>query len=122
MSSAVDLKTRFGGGGRNPSDIEMKAAICEVFHEDHPNLVEGDYAEHPNSWLSFGVQTGDKWIVHILDLYRGGRLIFSKYDDQDDAEPVFERTKQYVSEQEAWRLWRLLASGEIESLMREDWM
>lgn len=120
MNSAVDLNTRFGGGGRNPSDIEMTAAIREVFHEDHPSLGEGDYAEHPNSWLSFGVQTGDKWAVHVLDLYRGGRLAFSKYDDQDDAEPVFERSKQ-VSEQEALRLWRLLASGDTESLTREDW-
>jgi hypothetical protein len=120
MSNAVDLNTRFGGGGRNPSDNDMEAAIREVFHEDHPSLVEGHYAEHPNSWLSFGIQAGEKWTVYLLDLYRGGCLAFSKFEDQDDAEPVFERSK-HVTEQEALRLWRLLASGDIESLMREDW-
>ncbi len=70
MINAVDLTTRFGGGGRNPSDADMTEAIREVFHENHPSLVEGDYAEHPNSWLSFGAQVGDKWTIHSLDLYR----------------------------------------------------
>lgn len=99
----------------------MAVAIREVLHEDHPNLVEGDYAEHPNSWLSLGFQAGDKWTVHTLDLYRSGRMIFSTYDDQDDAEPVFERTRTDVTEHEALRLWSLLASGKIEALMREQW-
>ena len=121
MSSAVDLNTRYGGGGRNPSEKDMAEAIREVFHEDHPSLVEGDYAEHPSSWLSLGFQAGDKWTVHVLDLYRSGRLIFSKFDDQDDAEPAFERTMTGVAEPEALRLWSLLASGNIEALVREDW-
>src|SRR5687768_11525048 len=121
MSKAVNLNLRFGGGRRDPSEAEMRAAIREVFHEDQPTSSEGDYAEHPNSWLSYGVQNGDKWTVHTLDLYRKGRLVFSKYDDQDDAEPVFERTKANLTEQNALRLWRLLASGEIEALTKEDW-
>lgn len=121
MSSTVGLYTRFGGGGSNPSEREMRDAIREIFHEDHPSLVEGDYAEHPSSWLTFEVQNGDKWTVHTLDLYRNGSLIFSKYDDQDDATPQFERTKTNVSEQEALRLWLLLASGNFVALEGEHW-
>jgi hypothetical protein len=121
MSTAVDLITRFGGGGRNPSDTDLIAAIREVFHEDHPILVEGDYAEHPNSWLTYGFQDDDKWTVYVLDLYRKGQLVFSCYHDQDDVDPAFERTMACVTEHEALRLWRLLAAGKIELLTREPW-
>ena len=121
MSNAVDLNTRFGGGGRNPSDSELRAAIREVFHEDHPSLVEGHYAEHPNAWLTYGFQADDKWTVYVLDLYRNGQLVFSCFLDQDDLDPEFERTMDCVTEQEALRLWRLLAAGKIELLTREAW-
>jgi hypothetical protein len=121
MTSAVDLNTRFGGGDRNPSETQLKEAIREVFHEDHPDLIEGDYLEHPNAWLSYGSQSGDKWTVYTLDLYRNGSMMFSKLADQDDLEPEFERTKAHLTEDEALRLWRLLASGDLNALLKEDW-
>ena len=121
MNGNFNLEMRFGESHDNPTEEQMKQAIRELFHEDQLGLGEGDCAEHPNAWLTFGFQNGDKWSVVTLDLCRTGLMVFTRYEDQDDAEPLFTQTKRDISESDAFRLWQLLASGEIDSLKREQW-
>jgi len=86
------------------------------------NRVEGDYEEHPNTWLNYGYEDGNKWTVYTLDIYRGGIVIFSKRDNQDDLNPEFEKRMTGVSQESALELWKALASGNIETLMAEPWV
>ena len=118
----VDLITRFGGGTTDPSLDDLKAALRELYIEDHPSLVEGDYEEHPNAWLHYGYENGNKWTVYTLDIYRGGMVIFSKRYDQDDLAPEFEKRMTGVSQESALGLWKALASGNIDTLMAEPWL
>ena len=43
MLAEVDLITRFGGGTADPSLDDLKEALRELYIENHPSLVEGDY-------------------------------------------------------------------------------
>jgi len=118
----VDLITRFGGGTADPSLDDLKEALRELYIENHPSLVEGDYKEHPNAWLNYGYENGNKWTVYTLDIYRGGMVIFSKRYDQDDLAPEFEKRMTGVSQESALELWKALASGNIDTLMVEPWL
>jgi hypothetical protein len=117
----VSLTTRFGRGVRNPSDADLEAALTELYVENHPSLIAADYEEHPNAWLEYGYEDGDRWTVHTLDIYRTGVVIFSKLEDQDDDEAVFEKQMNGVDRHSASRLWRTLARGDIEELEKERW-
>ncbi|MEA2707515.1 MAG: hypothetical protein QOF78_116 [Phycisphaerales bacterium] len=116
----VTLIARFGDGTDDPSPADMERAIHEVFVETNPACSEADYAEHPNAWLNYGEPAGEGWSVTTLDLYRTGEMRFTRYADQDDAEPEFELTKQ-VGREEAVRLWLLLHAGNIAALRGESW-
>lgn len=122
IMAEVYLIRRFGGGTTNPSLDDLKEALRELYIENHPSLVEGDYEEHPNAWLNYGYENGNKWTVYTLDIYRGGTVIFSKRDDQDDLAPGFERRMIGVSQEGALELWKALASGNIDTLMAEPWL
>jgi hypothetical protein len=89
--SNVALTTRYGQGHEPPSDADLEAALREVYFENLSSLTEADYQEHPNAWLTYGEQTGQKWTTFTLDVYRSGTIIFSKMDDQDDDDPEFEK-------------------------------
>lgn len=100
----------------DPSPRDLEDAIREVFHESELGLQEGDYVEHPNAWLTYEFESGDNWVVYCLDLYRKGLIIYSKFEDQDDLSPAFERRCNCISEEDALRYWKCLASGKIEEL------
>jgi hypothetical protein len=76
-------------------------------------MTESDYAEHPNAWLRYGFDEGP---VLVIDVYRKGTVIFSKYADQDDVEPLTEYTMQNVERESLLSLWKWLANGEIEKI------
>src|SRR4051794_21232991 len=116
----VTLIARFGNGTDEPSPADLEGAIREVFEETNPACSEADYAEHPNAWLNYGEPAGEGWSVTTLDLYRSGEMRFTRYADQDDAEPEFELTKQ-VGLGEALRLWLLLRAGKLAELRGEPW-
>lgn len=59
--AAVTLIARFGNSFTDPSSDDLRQALRELYVEDHPSLVEGDYEEHPNTWLEYGYENGDKW-------------------------------------------------------------
>ena len=119
--ATVQLTSRFGAGTTDPSSGDLKQALRELYVEDHPSLVEGDYEEHPNAWLEYGYENGDKWTVYTVDVYRGGTVIFSRFDDQDDLDPEFEKRMTGVSQERALELWKALASGDIDSLLAKSW-
>jgi hypothetical protein len=119
--SSVTLTTRYGHSHKQPLDADLEAALKDVYVENHPSLTEADYEEHPNAWLIYGEQNGEKWTIHTLDVYRGGTVIYSKMDDQDDDDPEFEKEMNGVSLEHALGLWRLLAQGKTTVLVAEHW-
>ncbi len=121
MECTMTLNTRFGGGGSNPSWSDLQGALKEVFVEENPHCSEAEYREHPNAWLDYGFQNGDKWTVYTLDVYRTGEVRFTKWDDQDDDAPEFEMKMEAVGLEQASALWRLMADGKLDSLLEENW-
>ena len=115
------LTSRFGHGTSSPSEHDLIQALKELYVENHPSLVEADYEEHPNTWLTYGYENGEKWTVYTLDIYRDGTLAFSKMDDQDDDDPEFVKTMNNVKQERAFQLWKMLSNGNVDMLMKEEW-
>ena len=116
-----ELITRFSAGKTMPGDRDLVAAAHEVFVEDHPSLAEGDYAEHPNAWLSYGLANGDKWTTHTVYLSRDRTATYERFADQDDSEPEFTGSISELTEARAIRLWRLLAAKNLPELRAVTW-
>ena len=76
-------------------------------------MSESDYAEHPNAWLTRGSDDGP---MFVIDAYRTGDVILSKYADQDDAEPEQSVTIRSVSKEVVVELWASLSKGEFERI------
>ena len=114
--SSLRLQFRYGNQIESPSLADMRAAVAEVFRENHPDLTEADYAEHPNSWLEYGFQSGDDWTVIIVDVYRTGLTLYSHWADQDDDAPRAEHRLQNVTEDRALELFRILANHDLDNL------
>ena len=81
-------------------------------------MTEADYAEHPNAWLRYGFDEGP---TYVLDVYRGGSIIFTKYADQDYYDLLWEYRMDDLSREKALALWQLLAEGELDGLRAEGW-
>ncbi len=119
---SLDLTTRFGAGGSDPTLEDLENALDELFNEGSiPNVTEGDLAEHPNTWLEWGYQNGEKWTTFCLDAYRKGTLTFTKLNDQDDREPEFEYSLRNVPRETVLKLWKLLASGDTDAILDNPW-
>lgn len=56
-------------------------------------MADLDYEEHPNIWLRYGFDEGP---MYVLDLYRQGLVLFSKYADQDYNDPHWEQQMKAV--------------------------
>lgn len=117
----LELITRFRTGCTQPTESELTSAIREIFVEDNPALNESDYREHPNAWLSYGHQSGERWCVYTLEVHRDRSALLYKLADQDDSVPEFELTMAGLDEAHALRLWRLLADMNVASLLAEPW-
>jgi hypothetical protein len=89
------LETRWGGGLKNPTTEEMRAALAEL---DTPDM------EHPSAWLS----DNDGWAV---DVYQSGLVIFSHEDEE-----ICKR--RGVERDEALELWLLLQQGKRDEIKR----
>lgn len=110
----VILTSRYGGGKRQPSEIDLARAIDELFDEILSGMSEADYAEHPNAWLTYGFDDGP---LRVIDVDRTGVVIFSKYADADLEELQSEHTVRGVDGDRALSLWKWLANGEIEKIV-----
>jgi len=118
-SGWVILSSRYGGDIREPTPDQLRIALAEVYHENHPSMTEGDYAEHPNAWLRYGFDDGP---LYVLNVYRSGTVYFSQWADSDyenELEPQAEKIN--VAEREAHRLWELLAAGKIDEVKASGW-
>jgi hypothetical protein len=115
----VILSCRYGADIRQPSDEDLAGALSEIFHENLPSMTEGDYAAHPSAWIRYGFDAGPMYVVEVR---RGGRVQFSQWADQDyETELERETAMDGVSEEDALRLWKLLAGGEIDTVKAEGW-
>ena len=87
------LQTRWGGGQRNPTIDEMRAALTELATPDE---------EHPDTWLE-----DDSGRVVIA--YESGLVIFA-----DSRTEICRR--QGVTRDEALQLWLLLQRGRHDEI------
>ncbi|HEX8651566.1 MAG TPA: hypothetical protein VF708_12060 [Pyrinomonadaceae bacterium] len=114
----VILSVRYGGDIRDPSLQQLQQALGELFEENIPGMTEADYMEHPNTWLRYGFDEGPEY---VLDVYRDRSVIFAKYADQDDADPLWEYRMNDVSREKALALWQHLIEGKLDDLEAEGW-
>lgn len=115
----VILTTRYGTDIREPTSDHLRSALAEVYHEDHPAMTGGDYAEHPNAWLRYGFDSGP---MYVLNVYRSRTVYFSQWADSDyENELKPEAEKINASEREALDLWELLAKGKIDEVKAWRW-
>lgn len=115
----VILTSRYGGCIRDPSSADLVSSIAELYHEEMVSMTEGDYAEHPNAWLEYGFDEGP---MYILEVYRGGRVVFGQWADQDyESKLAPESSMEGVSEKVAVQLWTWLAHGDIDRIKIEPW-
>jgi len=117
--SSLRLHFRFGNEIESPTDADIRTALAEVFHESHPDLVDGDYVEHPNAWLQFGYENGADWSLIVVDVYRSGAVSYSRWADQDDDDPVVEARIESVSETRANELLNMLLNRRLDELSSE---
>jgi hypothetical protein len=113
------LSSRYGGDIRDPTGDQLRHALAELYHENHPSMTEADYAEHPNAWLRYGFDDGP---MYVLNVYRSRTVYFAQWSDPDyenELEPEAERIN--VSESEALHLWELLAVGKIDEVKASAW-
>jgi hypothetical protein len=119
QASWVVLTSRYGGDTRNPSAEQLRRALADVYHENDPSMTEGDYAEHPNAWLRYGLDDGP---MYVLNVYRGGGVYLAQWADSDyERELESESVRINVSESEALQLWELLAAGQINEIKGRGW-
>lgn len=113
------LTCRYGADIREPTFDELRSALAELYHEDHPSMTEGDYAEHPNAWLRYGFDSGP---MYVLNVYRSRTVYFSQWADSDyETELEPETEKINVAESEAHHLWELLATGRVDEVKAWGW-
>jgi hypothetical protein len=113
------LTTRYGADIREPTFDQLRSALAEVYHEDHPSMTEGDYAQHPNAWLRYGFDTGP---MYILNVYRSRTVYLSQWADSDyENQLAPEAEKIDVAEPEAYQLWERLATGRIDEVKAWGW-
>ena len=74
--------------------------------------------EHPSAGLRYGFDEGP---MYELDVYRDRGVIFSKYADQDDDDPLWEYRMNDVSREKALGLWQHLIEGKLSELEAEGW-
>jgi hypothetical protein len=110
----VILTSRYGGDKRQPSERDLARAIDELFDESPSGMREPDFAEHPNAWLRYGFDDGP---LRVIDVYRTGVVIFSKYADADLEELQSENAVRGLDGDRALSLWKWLANGEIKKIV-----
>jgi hypothetical protein len=112
------LNSRFGNLDGNTSAENIRCAVREMYHEDHPDLSDGDYAEHPDAWIDRGLENGP---LYTLTIQRFGRLQLEKRADQDDVDAAESFQMDNVAEEQCCRICESFVAGDMESLLREPW-
>jgi hypothetical protein len=115
----VILDTRYGGGSRNPTESQLSNAIAELYHENIPNMLESDYAEHGSASLRLGYDDGPMFVIEV-DRLRNVKL--EEWADQDYELAIApERKMSEVTEEQALQLLTWLAHGHIDRVRSQPW-
>ncbi len=115
----TEITLRYGNTIDDPSAEDIATAITELYHENIASFSEGNYAEHPKAWLRYGFDEGP---MYLLDVYRGGLVVFSQWADTDyTSELAPESSMKGVSEEMAIQLWKWLVNGDIDIIKSEPW-
>lgn len=112
MNCFCILTTRYGRDIPDPTSDDLQMALNEVFS------LEDD--EHPNSWLRYGSDSGQ---MFILDVYQSGRIIFTQWADTDyEAELAAPEQLEHISHQSVLTLWQALQRGDMDCIRAEAWL
>lgn len=114
------LTTRFGSDIRSPSEAQLRAALDEVFIENHPKMTKGDYEEHPNAFLRFGKDSGPMFVVYVN---REREVVFEQWADADyETELAPPGRLTSVSFGQAVELWSSARQADVTALQRHPWL
>jgi hypothetical protein len=94
------LERRWGGGGQNPKEEEMCAALAELAKRDD---------EHPDCWLS----DEEGWTVAA---HQSGKVVLENVESGDGPWHLPAQSHAQVIQ-----LWQLLQSGDIEAIRSQPW-
>ena len=116
----VYLTRRWGHEVSDPTAQEISSAVHEVFVEDDPQLLDGDYAEHPSAWMRYGFDDGPMFVINIG---RNRSARFEHWADQDYRVQIGATLElKLADEEDATQLWVLLARGDIDAIRNRPWI
>jgi hypothetical protein len=105
---------RYGGDTSDPSLEELRAALDEVYDENHPSMTLADYEEHPSAFVRYGTDTGPMYVLYVG---RSKTATLEQWADQDYGAELAEPLNiENVSRDQALAIWIKLQSGQIETL------
>jgi len=94
------LERRWGGGGRNPTEAELREALAELEQED---------AEHPDCWLS------DENNLTI-SAYHGGKVVLENPETGEGPQHLKDQTPEDIL-----KLWLFLQDGDLTGIRSKTW-
>ena len=95
------LERRWGGGGKNPSQDDLREALSELKKDD---------PEHPDCWLS------DEDNLTIA-AHQNGKVVL---ENPETDEGPFHLKNQ--SPEDIIELWRLLQAGDVAAIKAKPWI
>ncbi len=95
------LERRWGGGGANPEEKALRAALAELSKPD---------AEHPDCWLS----DENGWTVAA---HESGVVVLENVESGEGPWHMKNQKSEAILD-----LWRLLQAGAIDSIRSKPWL
>ncbi len=99
--TTTHLEKRWGGGGVNPNEKELRAALAELTTPDE---------EHPDCWLT----ADDGWTISA---HESGKVVFQNLESGDGPWHMVNQKPE-----DMLILWRLLQAGDIEAIHAKPWL
>jgi hypothetical protein len=94
------LERRWGGGGENPSERELREALAELEKPDE---------EHPDCWLS----DEQGWTISA---FGSGKVILENLESGEGPWHMKKQDGEVILE-----LWKLLQAGDITAIRAKPW-
>ncbi len=109
------LSTRYGHEIEDPSEMDLRYALADLFNEDDPDLSEEHYAKHPMVWLATVCQIDESTSVYCITVDRYGNATFQHWTNVSES-PAFEWTTP-ITKAEAIDLWNDLAHHKFDVVL-----
>jgi hypothetical protein len=94
------LERRWGGGGKNPKEVDLRAALAELAKPDE---------EHPDCWLS----DENGWTIAA---HQSGKVVLENPESDEGPWQMKNQTHESILD-----LWRLLQAGDIQAIRAKAW-